>query len=77
MLQRKMFSIFKGFENVPMHCIFLYNKIISTFKTEGDIIDIETGRNDNKMTLIISVLWTMGILIFRFSYQSYFLERGI
>ena len=45
-------EIFKSFENVPKLYFSLQQKI-STFKPEDDIINIETGRNDNKKTLII------------------------
>ena len=50
-------EIFKSFENVPKLYFSLHHKI-STFKPEDDIINIETGRNDNKKTLIINKMST-------------------
>ena len=47
--------IFKSFENVPKLYFSLQQKI-ATFKPEDDIINIETGRNDNKKTVIIFFL---------------------
>ena len=47
--------IFKSFENVPKLYFSLQQKI-ATFKPEDDIINIETGRNDNKKTLITYIL---------------------
>ena len=50
-------EIFKSFENVPKLHFSLQQKI-ATFKPEDDIINIETGRNDNKKTLIINKMST-------------------
>ena len=62
--------IFKSFENVPKLYFSLHHKI-STFKPEDDIINIETGRNDNKKTLIINKMSTREEFMYIWLYRCY------
>ena len=49
----------------------LCNKKIATFKPEDDIINIETGRNDNKKTLIINKMSTREEFMYIWLYRCY------